>query len=386
MHPIKAIRTFHDDLTRIRQDLHANPETGFNEHRTAAVVAGLLASWGIEVHTGVGGTGVVGVLRSGQGGGSIGLRADMDALPMQEATGLPYQSVSPGRMHACGHDGHTTMLLGAARYLAQSRRFNGTVNFIFQPAEEGHGGAAAMLCDGLFERFPCDAIFGLHNAPGRPIGHFALCAGEMMAGAAFFDIIISGRGGHAARPEMAVDPIIAACHLGTMLQTIVSRNVKPLKPAVVSVTSMEAGRTHNAIPDEVSLRGTIRAFSPETLALLEDRIKTIAFHTCSALGASAQVAFRQHFMPLVNDAAQAKILADIAAACVGDAHVERHLEPVMGAEDFSAMLSVRPGAYMYIGNGVSKPLHHQEYDFCDDAIPFGAGVFSSLVETRLPEN
>lgn len=384
MHPIEAIRQFHDDLTRIRQDIHAHPEMGFEEQRTSALVARLLTSWGIDVHTGIGGTGVVGVLRSGDGRGSVGLRADMDALPMQEVTGQPHQSVHDGKMHACGHDGHTTMLLGAARYLAQSRNFNGVVNFIFQPAEEGLGGASAMLADGLFERFPCDAIFGLHNAPGRSIGQFALCSGEMMAGAAFFDIAISGRGGHAARPEMAVDPVIAACHLGTMLQTIVSRNVKPMKAAVVSVTSIEAGRTHNVIPDKALLWGTIRAFSPETLALLEDRIHTIADHTCAALGASAQVEFRQHFAPLVNDATQAKILADAAAAYVGEDNVERDLEPVMGAEDFSAMLAVRPGAYMYIGNGNSKPLHHQEYDFCDAILPLGAGVLAAVVEAKLP--
>jgi len=264
MAALDTIRGFHDELTAIRRDIHAHPEIGFEEHRTSDLVAAELAALGIEVHRNVGGTGVVGVLRRGNGEAAIGLRADMDALPMEEANDIPYRSQNPGRMHACGHDGHTTMLLGAARYLATEGRFNGTVNFIFQPAEEGLGGAKAMLADGLFQRFPCDAVFGMHNRPGLPVGQFAMRPGAMMAGGGFFDIVVTGQGSHGARPEGSIDPVLTACHIVTALQSIVSRNVPPMDTAVLSVTSVTGGDAYNVIPQTATIRGTARTFKTET--------------------------------------------------------------------------------------------------------------------------
>ncbi len=276
MSPLDAIRRHHDDLTAIRHDLHAHPEIGMKEHRTADLVARALEDWGIEVHRGVGGTGVVGVLRSGNGPGAIGLRADMDALPITEATGLPYASGNQGLMHACGHDGHTTMLLGAARYLAETRAFNGTVNFIFQPGEEGAGGALAMLEDKLFERFPCEQVFGIHNRPGMEVGTYAISPGASSAGGAFFDIGVTGRGAHGARPEESIDPVLVACHIGTALQSLIARNLSPWKAAVLSVTKIEGGAAYNVIPGSAILAGTARAMQRETLEMLEAGITRIA--------------------------------------------------------------------------------------------------------------
>ncbi len=382
-----AIRAYHDELTAIRRDLHAHPELGFEETRTSDIVAAKLAEWGIDVHRNVGGTGLVGVLRKGNGAASIGLRADMDALPILEATGLDYASTKPGTMHACGHDGHTTMLLGAARYLAETGNFNGTVNFIFQPAEEGLGGAEAMLKDGLLARFPCDSVFGMHNRPGLELGRFAIRPGAMMAGGAFFDITINGLGAHGARPEESVDPVPVAAAIVSALQTVVARNTHPTDTAVLSITCMQAGAAYNVIPDTAVLRGTARAFKRTTMQKIEDRMRNLATSIAEGFGATAEVDFRFLFAPLVNEAEQTGLFADAAAVLVGEANVERNGPAVMGSEDFSFMLEACPGAYINIGNGRdSAPVHNALYDFNDEAIPDGAGVLATLVELKLPKS
>src|ERR1700733_3981025 len=298
---IDRARAYHDELTEFRRDIHAHSELGLEEHRTAERVAKKLAEWGVEVHRGVGKTGVVGVLRNGDGP-AIGLRADMDALPIGEETNLPYSSRNPGLMHACGHDGQTTMLLGAAKYLADTKNFQGTVNFIFQPGEEGIGGALAMLDDGLFERFPCQSIFGMHNRPGMPVGHYAISPGVGMAGGAFFDIAITGKGAHGAWPEESVDPVLVACHIGTALQSIVARNVPPQDIAVLSVTRILSGDAYNVIPQTATLAGTVRTMKRETMQLVEANMKRLAGHVAAGFGAEATVDFRVIFAPLVNDA------------------------------------------------------------------------------------
>ena len=380
-----AIRAYHDELTAIRRDIHAHPEIGFTEHRTSDIVAAKLKEWGIEVHRNVGGTGVVGVLRKGNGQASIGLRADMDALPIVEATGKPYASTTPGIMHACGHDGHTTMLLGAARYLAETGNFNGTVNFIFQPAEEGLGGAEAMLKDDLFARFPCDNVFGMHNRPGLELGKFAIRPGAMMAGGAFFDITINGRGAHGARPEESIDPVVVAASIITAMQSVVARNVKAKDTAVLSITCMESGAAYNVIPDTAVLRGTARAFKREVMQQMEDRMRTLATSIAAGFGATAEVDFRFLFAPLVNEPTETTLFADAAAVLVGETNVERNGPAVMGSEDFSFMLEAVPGAYINIGNGKdSAPVHNALYDFNDEAIPDGAGAYATLVELKLP--
>jgi amidohydrolase len=380
------IREFQAELTEWRRDLHAHPELGFEEVRTSALVAERLAGFGCEVHRGLGKTGVVGTLRIGNGARVIGLRADMDALPMTEANDFAHRSRHDGRMHGCGHDGHTTMLLGAARYLAETRNFDGTVHFIFQPAEEGLGGADAMIRDGLFELFPCDAIFGMHNRPGLPIGEYAIRPGPMMAGGAFFDITIKGRGAHGARPESSIDPVLTACHIATALQSIVARNVAPLDTAVVSVTRIEGGSAYNVIPPDAVLRGTARTFRPETMALIEANMRRISEGIAAGFGATAELDFRFQFQPLVNDEAETGIIADIAAGLVGEARVERNRSPVMGSEDFSSMLARVPGAYIHVGNGVGEggcEVHNPAYDFNDAALPYGAGLLAGLVERKL---
>jgi amidohydrolase len=382
---LDTIRTFQSELTAIRQDLHRHPELGLEVPRTAGIVAGLLRSWGIEVHQGVGGHGVVGVLRQGNGPGSVGLRCDMDALPILEATGLSYSSSTPGRMHACGHDGHTAMLLGTARYLATTRAFTGTVNLIFQPGEEGAGGALAMLADGLFERFPCDRIFGMHNRPGSAVGTFAITNGPAMAGGAFFDITISGKGAHGARPEASIDPVYAACQIGTALQSIVARNLPPFAMGVISVTQIHAGDAYNVIPDTAIMRGTARAMSRETLDTLEAAIRRVVAGIAAALGATATVDYRLIFAPLINQNAETQAIADAAADLVGEAHVDRDKCPASGSEDFSFMMERVPGGYINLGNGDSAAIHNSRYNFNDAAIPFGAAVFARVVERELPQ-
>src|SRR5262252_2665833 len=317
MRIIERIEGYHDDLTNWRRDIHAHPELGFEEHRTSDLVAEKLAQFGYEVFRGIGRTGVVGRLRAGTSVRSIGLRADMDALPIQEATNLPYRSRHNGRMHACGHDGHTTMLMGAARYLAETRNFDGTVHFIFQPAEEGLGGAEAMVREGMLDSFRCDALFGMHNAPGLAVGKFTIRPGPMMAGSAFFDIAILGRGAHGARPEASIDPVIVGSHIAAALQTIVSRNVKPVDTAVVSVTRFHAGDAYNVIPERATIAGTVRAFDNETLTLIERNMRRMADGVAGGFGATAEVDFRIVALPLINDATEAAFIADTAAELVG---------------------------------------------------------------------
>jgi hippurate hydrolase len=382
----ERITAMHAEMTAWRRDIHANPELGFEEHRTAEFVARKLAEFGCEVHRHIGKTGVIGVLQTGNGP-CIGLRADMDALPMEEANDLPYRSRNRGRMHACGHDGHTTMLLGAARYLAETRDFDGTAVFIFQPAEEGLGGARAMLDDRLFSRFPCDSVFGMHNTPGLPIGKFAIRPGAMMAGGAFFDIAVTGSGSHGARPEVGIDPVLAASHIVVALQAIVARNVPPADTAVVSATAIRAGDAYNVIPQNALIRGTARAFSGETMQHIEQWIRRTAEGVAAGLGATAEVDFRSLFAPLVNDPAETQFLGDAAADVVGEEHVDRNRRMVMASEDFSFMLEARPGAYINIGNGDgagSVPVHNPRYDFNDQALPLGASLYARIIEKKLP--
>lgn len=388
MTPIEHIRAWLPELTAWRRDFHAHPETGFEEHRTSALVAERLAAWGIEVHRGVGRTGVVGVLSNGNGARRIGLRADMDALDMPEANDFAHASTVPGKMHGCGHDGHTTMLLAAARYLAETRRFDGTVHFIFQPAEEGQGGARAMIADGLFERFPCDAVYGLHNRPGMPVGHYGIREGAMMAGAVFFDIHVQGRGGHGARPESTVDPVVCGAQIVSALQSVVARNVAPADTAVVSVTGFTAGTAYNVIPERVSLRGTVRAFRTETMRLVEQRMRSLATSIAAGFGATAECTFHEIAMPVVNSPPETARIADAAASMVGEAHLDRARIPAMGSEDFSYMLAECPGAYILVGNGEGEAggceVHNPRYDFNDTAIPYGAGVLAAVVEREMP--
>ena len=385
---LDRIRTYHADLTAIRRDLHAHPELGLEVPRTAGIVAKLLESWGIEAHRGVGGHGVVGVLRQGtdrgNGQGCIGLRADMDALPIEEATGVAYRSRVPGRMHACGHDGHTAMLLGTARYLAETRDFSGTVNFIFQPGEEGAGGALAMLADGLFTRFPCDQIYGMHNRPGSPVGQFSITPGPAMAGGAFFDITITGKGAHGARPEASIDPVYAACQIGTALQSVVARNLPPFEMAVVSVTQIHAGDAYNVIPQTAVMRGTARAMTRETLDKIEVALRRVVAGVAAAMGAQVEVDYRLIFAPLINHTDHTQIIADAAADVVGQANIDRRKPPASGSEDFSFMMEQVPGAYINLGNGVnSASIHNPLYNFDDEALPFGAAMFARVVEREL---
>ncbi len=380
---IDDVREYHDELTEIRRDFHAHPELGMEEERTSEIVAEKLKSWGLEVHRGLGKTGVVGTLRVGNDTRSVGLRADMDALPITEANDFGHRSTYDGKMHACGHDGHTAMLLGAARYLSETRNFEGCVHFIFQPAEEGRGGAVAMLKDGLFERFPCDTVFGMHNHPGMPVGEFAIRPGPMMAGGALFDIKINGVGGHGARPEGGIDPVVVAAHIVTACQTIVSRNISAKDLAVLSITQVHAGDAYNVIPHEAHLMGTARAFSTPVMKKLEENLRRTAQGIASGFGATAELDFRFEFAPLVNDAEETGFAADRAADLVGEDKVNRDLNMIMGSEDFSFMLNEAPGAYIRIGNGASSPVHTAEYDFDDEIIPLGVSFWATLVENKL---
>lgn len=386
MPTIPAIAAFHDEMTDWRRDLHAHPETAFEEHRTAGLIADKLTEWGLEVHRGIGGTGVVGVLRNGEPGRRIGLRADMDALTMTEANSFSHASRHPGKFHGCGHDGHVAMLLGAARYLAATRRFSGTVVFIFQPAEEGAGGAQKMLSDGLFERFPCDEIYALHNRPSLPLGQIAVHAGAVMAAADEFRARVIGRGGHAATPHLCVDPVLAAAHLVTAWQPLVSRRLDPLDAAVLSVTEIHAGTAFNVIPAEAVLGGTVRTHRAETRERLARDMAEVAQGIARAFGVEIAFDYRRGYPATVNHPENAAIAAAAARLVVGDDHVRSDLPPAMGAEDFSYMLEARPGAYLWLGQmdeaggHGSCSLHSPHYDFNDDALPIGASLFASLVE------
>lgn len=375
---------------RWRHDFHRHPETGFAERRTAAQVARLLQALGLEVHTGIGGTGVVASLKVGTGRGVIGLRADMDALAMAEtATGRPWASVHPGCMHACGHDGHMAMLLGAAELLARRRDFNGTVRLVFQPAEEHGRGAAAMLADGLLARFPMDEIYGAHNLPGLPAGHFATRPGAIMASEDNFVIRITGRGGHAARPHRVVDPLVIGAEIVLALQTIVARSVDPQQPAVVSCTEFVTDGIRNAIPTEVVIRGDTRSYTPEVQALLEARLRALCEGICQAHGARCTVDYTREFAPTVNWPSCVPVAVQAARAVAGDAAVDDRVAPMMISEDFGAFLREIPGAFVFIGNGDGDspgavPLHNARYDFNDAIVPLGARWFAELVRLRLP--
>ncbi|MFC5504099.1 MULTISPECIES: M20 aminoacylase family protein [Hyphomicrobiales] len=383
MPALTAIEAFTDELVAIRRDLHAHPEIGFEEVRTSGIVAEKLEAWGIEVHRGIGGTGVVGVLQgTGGPGRRIGLRADMDALPMDEITNLPWRSTIPGRMHACGHDGHTTMLLGAARYLAENRGFAGTAIFVFQPAEEGLGGARAMLADNLFERFPCDEIYGIHNAPNLDPGQIAVFPGPAMAGADFFDIKITGKGSHGAMPHVGRDPVIVAISLAAALQTIVSRNADPREAAVLSITQIHAGSAYNVIPEEAALAGTVRTFSPEIAKLIRERMREICAGMATTFGVQVDIDIRGIFDVLVNHPEQAVATAAVAAEIVGAGNVLTETKPVMGSEDFADMLRVVPGAYAWVGHAGSVPVHNPAFVLDDGILPIGASLLARLVETR----
>jgi hippurate hydrolase len=373
------------EITAWRRDLHAHPELLYDVHRTAGSVADKLRAFGCdEVVTGIGQTGVVGVIRGRKSGGqTIGLRADMDALPIEEATGLPYASTAPGKMHACGHDGHTAMLLGAARYLAETRNFGGTAVLIFQPAEEGGAGGKAMVDDGLISRFGLSEVYGMHNYPGMPVGAFGIRPGPMMAAADYITIDIEGNGAHAARPHLGIDPVVVGAHMITAMQTVVSRNVDPLKSAVVSITMVQAGNTDNVIPQTVRLRGTARSLTEDIRALLEERLHAIVEHTAAAFGAKARLKYRRNYPVLVNHERQTEFAARVAREIAGEGRVDTELPPMMGAEDFSFMLNERPGAFIWVGNGDSAGLHHPKYNFNDEAIPFGTSYWVKLVETAL---
>ena len=380
---INRIADFHGEMTEWRRDFHANPELGFQEQRTSEIVAAKLAEWGIEVHKGIGRTGVVGVLRAGNGDRRIGLRADMDALPITERTGKDYASGTDGVMHACGHDGHTTMLLGAAKYLAETKNFDGTVHFIFQPAEEGKGGGDKMVQEGLFDRFPCETVFGMHNIPGIPVGSFAVSEGPMMAARDNFEITIKGRGSHGAMPHHGVDPVLVGAHMVMALQSITSRNLDPQKALVLSVTQFHAGHAFNVVPDDMVLRGTCRVFDPDVQNSLPERITKIMEGVCATFGASAELNYIKGYPATINDPDQAEVAAEIAERIAGAERVDRDPTPMMGAEDFSYMLNQRPGAYIWAGNGDTAGVHHPDYDFNDAGLPHGASFWAQLVEDRL---
>ena len=373
------------DLIAWRRDFHAHPETAFDERRTADLIAERLASFGLEVHRGLGGTGVVGTLR-GKGNRAIALRADMDALFIQEANGFAHRSTNDGKMHACGHDGHTTMLLGAARYLAEAGKFKGTVHFIFQPAEENEGGGRKMVEDGLFKLFPVEQVYGMHNWPGMPVGTFAVRSGPMMAAFDIFEIVVRGKGAHAAMPHTGIDPVVTAAQIVTGLQTIASRNTHPVDAAVVSVTQIHAGDTWNVIPAEVVLRGTTRSFRPEVRDNIERTIPRIARSIAEAYGATVSVRYERRYPPTINTQEATEIAARVASDVVGESQVERNPTPTMGAEDFAFMLEQKPGCYVWIGNGPSdneRVLHSPHYDFNDEVLPIGASYWARLVETTL---
>jgi amidohydrolase len=373
-------------LTALRRDIHAHPETAFEETRTADIVARRLEELGIEVFRGLAKTGVVGKLSAGNGGRAIGLRADMDALPVTEANSFDHRSRHPGKMHACGHDGHTAMLLGAAEHLSRTRRFDGTVYFVFQPAEEGEGGAQAMVEDGLFRRFPMEAIYGMHNWPGLPLGQFAVHSGPVMAGSDGFEITIRGRGGHAAMPHQTADCVAAGAALVQALQTVVSRNVPPLESAVVSVTQFHAGDAYNVVPKIANLCGTGRAFKPEIQDLVESAMGRICTGIAAAFGVEIDFRYDRGYPPTINTAAHAAICREAAAKVVGTDNVRTDLPPTMGAEDFSFMLQALPGCYVWIGNGPGEGgcmLHSPHYDFNDEVLPIGVAYWAGLAEQVL---
>ena len=393
MNIIDSISAQTDVIARIRKDIHAHPELRFEEHRTADLVAQQLTAWGIPIHRGLGGTGVVGIIKNGTSDRALGLRADMDALPILEKNAFEHASRHHGKMHACGHDGHTAMLLGAAQHLAQHRHFDGTVYLIFQPAEEGGGGAREMIRDGLFEQFPMQAVFGMHNWPGMAAGTFAVSPGPVMASSNEFKVTIQGKGGHAALPHTTLDPVPVACQMVQAFQTIITRNKKPIDAGVISVTMIHAGEATNVVPDRCELQGTVRTFTLEVLDMIEARMRQIAEHTCAAQGLTCTFEFLRNYPPTINAEAEAEFAKQVMTDLVGLDQVLVQ-EPTMGAEDFAYMLQAKPGAYCFIGNGDGDhrsvghgagpcTLHNPSFDFNDALLPLGASYWVRLVERWL---
>ncbi len=370
-------------LELLRRDIHAHPELGFEEQRTSDLIAGTLTQWGIPVHRGLGKTAVVGIVKSGSGQRALGLRADIDALPIAEHNTFAHASVHPGKMHACGHDGHIAMLLAAAKYLSTHRNFDGTVYLIFQPAEEGGGGAREMIKDGLFDLFPMEAIFGIHNWPGIPVGQFALKSGPVFASSNEFKITIRGRGAHAAMPHHGIDPVPVACQMIQAFQTIITRNKPPIDPGVISVTMIHAGETTNVIPRDCELQGTVRTFTPGVLDMIEQRMRQIAEATCQAFGATSEFTFRRNYPPTINHRKETEFVRNVLSNLVGAGNVQE-FEPTMAAEDFSFFLLQKAGCYFVIGNGDGpRTLHNPNYDFNDALIPLGGSMWVRLAETWL---
>lgn len=383
---IDRIKAFHPELTDIRRDLHAHPETAFEEVRTADIVAEKLQSWGLDIHRGLAKTGVVGTLKAGRANRAIGLRADMDALDLIELNEFGHKSRHEGKMHGCGHDGHTVMLLGAAKYLAENRNFDGTVHFIFQPAEENLAGGKVMIDDGLFEKFPVESVYGMHNMPGLEVGKFAVRVGPMMASADMFTVKVRGVGAHGAYPHKGVDTVLVASEMVMALQSIVARNVDPLEPAVISVTMFQSGHTTNVIPEHALLGGTVRAFRPEVQDLLERRMREVLDGVARAHGAEVELDYQRRYPPTINTADETELAATAAAMVVGADNVVHNMAPSMGAEDFAWMLRERPGSYVWIGNGAGEGscmVHNPRYDFNDEVLPIGSSYWVRLVETIL---
>jgi hippurate hydrolase len=392
---VEPIIAFQSELQQIRRDIHAHPELSYEELRTSDVVAAKLTEWGIPIIRGMGTTGVVGIIKNGSSSRAIGLRADMDALPMQEVNTFPHASRHPGKMHACGHDGHTAMLLGAAHYLSQHRHFDGTVYLVFQPAEEGGAGARAMINDGLFERCPMEAIYGMHNWPGEATGTLSVTEGPMMASSNEFHVTVRGKGAHAAQPHNSVDPVMVAVQIAQAWQTIITRNKSPLDTAVLSITQIHAGSATNVIPDDASLVGTVRTFTTPVLDLIESRMRTVAEGIAAGFGAEVDFTFRRNYPPLINHAKETRFAVEVMKALVGEGRVNDKVEPTMGAEDFAFFLQEKPGCYIFIGNGDGGHrdgghglgpcvLHNGSYDFNDQLLPIGASFWVKLVEAALP--
>jgi hippurate hydrolase len=395
MNLVEPILAFQNELQQIRRDIHAHPELCYEEQRTADVVAARLTEWGIPIVRGLGVTGVVGIIKNGTSSRAIGLRADMDALPMQELNTFGHASRHAGKMHACGHDGHTAMLLGAAHYLSRHRNFDGTVYLIFQPAEEGGGGARRMIEDGLFDKYPMDAVYGMHNWPGIPVGKFGVVAGPQMASSNEFRVVVKGRGAHAAQPHRGVDPVMVAVQVAQAWQTIVSREKNPLDTAVLSITQIHAGSATNVIPDEAVMVGTVRTFTTKVLDLIQQRMHEIANGVAAAFNATIEFDFQRNYPPLVNHAAETVFAVKAMQAVVGAANVDTNVEPTMGAEDFAYMLQAKAGCYVFIGNGEGDhrvaghglgpcQLHNASYDFNDQLLPIGASYWVKLAEMSLP--
>ena len=395
MNLFEPIIGFQEELVNIRRDIHAHPELCFAEYRTSQVVSRKLKEWGIPTLEGLAETGVVGIIKKGSSEKAIGLRADMDALPMQEINEFPHKSTYPGKMHACGHDGHTAILLGAAYYLAHHADFDGTVYLIFQPAEEGGGGARRMIAEGLFEKCPMDAVYGLHNWPGLPAGSFGVREGALMASSNEFHVTVRGKGAHAAQPQKGIDPVMVAVQIAQSWQTIVSRNVNPIDPAVLSLTQIHSGSATNVIPDDAQMIGTVRTFSNATLDLIESRMKAIAEHTAHAFDAELDFQFKRNYPPLINHAKETQFAISVMRDVVGEDMVNTAVEATMGAEDFAYMLQSKPGCYVFLGNGEGDHrtqghglgpcnLHNPSYDFNDDLLPIGANFWVQLVQRYLP--